>query len=80
MKKSYELGAQKVGRIIRDVLQLHTPPRKGNGVFFEWDHGKMVSAGKKYGALPDEKKIEEATQAWAAMRAKLYKPVQVELG
>ncbi len=69
-KKNFELGAQKVGKIIRDVFQLHTPPRKGKGVFFEWDEGKMVAIGKKYAALPPEEKIEAARQAFALLRAR----------
>jgi hypothetical protein len=69
-KKNYELGAQKVGKIIRDVFQLHTPPRKGKGVFFEFEEMKMIAIGKKYAALPPEDKIEAARQAFALLRAK----------
>jgi len=79
-KKSYELGAQKVGKIIRDTFQLHTPPRKGKGVYFEWDEAKMFAIGKKYGALPSDEQIAKARQALAAIRAKLKKPSQIELG
>lgn len=79
-KKSYELGAQKVGRIIRDTFQLHTPPRKGNGVYFEWDEAKMFAIGKKYAALPSDEQIAKARQALAAIRAKLVKPNQITLG
>lgn len=78
-KKSYELGAQKVGKIIRDTFQLHTPPRKGNGVYFEWDEAKMYAIGKKYGALPSDEQIAKARQALAAIRAKLKKPDQMVL-
>jgi hypothetical protein len=78
-KKSYELGAQKVGKIIRDTFQLHTPPRRGNGVYFEWDDEKMMSIGKKYGALPPMEKIEKARQELAALRAKVAKPLQIGL-
>ena len=78
-KKSYELGAQKVGKIIRDTFQLHTPPRKGNGVYFEWDEAKMFAIGKKYGALPSDEQIAKARQALAAIRAKLKKPDQMVL-
>jgi len=78
-KKSYDLGAQKVGKIIRDTFQLHTPPRKGNGVYFEWDEAKMFAIGKKYGALPSEEQIATARQALAAIRAKLTKPNQLSL-
>lgn len=69
-KKNFELGAQKVGKIIRDVFQLHTPPRKGKGVFFEFDEMKMIAIGKKYAALPAEDKIEAARQAFAVLRSK----------
>jgi hypothetical protein len=69
-KKSYDLGAQKVGKIIRDTFQLHTPPRRGNGVYFEWDEEKMLAIGKKYAALPDEVQIEKARIGLAALRAK----------
>lgn len=75
-KKSYELGAQKVGKIIRDTFQLHTPPRRGNGVYFEWDEEKMLGIGKKYAALPPMEQIEKARQGLAALRVKVAKPVQ----
>jgi hypothetical protein len=78
-KKDFELSAQRVGRIIREKFQLHTPPRIGKGIYFEWDQAKMLAIGKKYGALPAETKIEDANQAFAAMRAKLVKPLQIGL-
>lgn len=77
-KKNFELSAQSVGKIIRDQFQLHTPPRKGNGVFFEWDDMKMTAIGKKYGALPPEEKIAAARQEFAVLRAKT-KPKTVPL-
>lgn len=78
-KKKFEIGAQKVGNIIRNVFQLHTPPRRGNGVYFEWDDTKMMAIGKKYGALPESELIEKARQELAAQRAKLVKPNQIQL-
>lgn len=69
-KPARDLSAQRVARIIRDTFQLHTPPRRGSGVFFEWDDLKMLAIGKKYAALPAEEKIEEAKQDYAALRAK----------
>jgi hypothetical protein len=77
--KNYDLGAQKVGKIIRNTFQLHTPPRRGNGVYFEWDESKMIAIGKKYGALPAENEIEDARQGFAAIRAKVDKPIQTTL-
>jgi len=74
-KKDFELSAQRVGKIIRDKFQLYTPPRKGNGVFFEWDDMKMLAIGKKYGALPAEEKIEKARQEFAVLRAKTAIPL-----
>jgi len=75
-KKVYELGAQKVGKIIRDTFQMHTPPRRGNGVYFEWDDEKMLSIGKKYAALPTPEQIEKARQELALLRVKVTKPEQ----
>lgn len=69
-KKSFEVSAQSVGRIIRDKFQLFVPPRIGRGIYFLWDGAKMLAIGKKYGALPPAEKIEKAEQELAAMRAK----------
>lgn len=69
-KKSFEVSAQSVGRIIRDKFQLFIPPRTGKGIYFQWDDSKMLAIGKKYGALPEEKLILKAKQDFAALRAK----------
>jgi hypothetical protein len=79
-KGSKEISAQRVGRIIRDTFQLHTPPRKGKGIFFEWDDMKMMALGKKYAALPPEADIEKARQAMAAMRAKNVQQAPLSMG
>jgi hypothetical protein len=69
-KKSFDLSAQRVGKIIREKFQLYTPPRTGKGIYFLWDDGKMIAIGKKYAALPPQEKIDKAQQSLAAMRAK----------
>ncbi len=69
-KKSFEVSAQSVGRIIREKFQLYIPPRTGKGIYFQWDEGKMMAIGKKFGALPEAEKIEKAKQEMAALRAK----------
>lgn len=78
-KKDFDLSAQRVGRIIRDKFQLHTPPRTGKGIFFEWDDMKMLAIGKKYAALPSEDLIEKGKQSLAGLRAKLSKPSQISM-
>lgn len=82
-KKSFEIGTQRVGRIMRDVIQLKRLEQRTNkGFFCIWDDVKMEIAGRKFGVLPEEEKIEEARQALAAMRAKVdlnRKPLQIEI-
>jgi hypothetical protein len=80
-KKTFEVGTQRVGRIMREIIQLKRLEQRTNqGFFVIWDDIKMEIAGKKYGVLPEEKKITSARQAMAAKRAKVdltRKPLQM---
>jgi len=81
-KASYEVGAQKVGKIMRDMIQLKaTAQRSNKGYYVIWDDVKMEIAGKKYGVLPETKEIEAARQAIAALRGKVEQraPLQMSL-
>lgn len=69
-KKNYEVGAQRVGRIMKEVIQLKKTARTGDGIFCIWDDVKMEIAGKKYGVLPDEEKIKAARLEMAKLCAK----------
>jgi hypothetical protein len=81
-KKSYEVGAQRIGRIMKEVIQLKKLPHTNKGNFCVWNDIKMEIAGKKYGVLPDENKILEARQAMVARKAKVdvkRAPLQMEM-
>ena len=82
-KKTFEVGTQRVGRIMRDIIQLKRLEQRTNkGFFCVWDDVKMEIAGQKFGVLPDEEKIMGARQALAAMRAKVdtnRKPLQMDM-
>lgn len=79
-KKQYEKSSQSIGKILRETFQLHFPPRTGKGFMVQWDEVKIESLSKKYGALPEAEKIENARQGLAALRAKSAKPNQLVLG
>lgn len=82
-KKSFEVGPQRVGHIMRDVIQLKRLEQRANkGFFCVWDDVKMEIAGRKYGVLPEEAQIMEARKAMAAKRAKVdlsRKPLQMTI-
>lgn len=82
-KKSFEVGPQRVGHIIRNVIQLkRLEQRQNNGFFAFWDDIKMEVAGRKFGVLPEEEKIMEARQALAGRRAAVdldRKPLQMTM-
>jgi hypothetical protein len=61
-KKNTEIGAQKIGRILRKDFQLEFPPRSGKGYRVVWNEAKMLAIGKKYGCLPQAEALEEARQ------------------
>jgi hypothetical protein len=70
-KKGYEVGAQRVGRIMKEIIQLKKMPRRNDGVFCIWDDVKLEIAGKKYGVLPDEQKIKDARLAMVKLNARV---------
>ena len=71
-KKSFEVGAQRVGRIMKEIIQLKKMEQRSNkGFFCIWDDIKMEIAGKKFGVLPDETMIADAREAMAKARAKV---------
>ncbi|HAE59339.1 MAG TPA: hypothetical protein DCG54_07495 [Anaerolineae bacterium] len=71
-KKTYEVGTQRVGRIMKEIIQLRKLPQRTNkGFFCIWDDIKMEIAGKKYGVLPDEETIKKAREEMAKLRAKV---------
>ena len=82
-KKNYEVGPQKVGHIMRDVIQLRRLEQRSNkGFFCIWDDVKMEIAGRKFGVLPEVEKIQAAREALAGMRAKVdltRKPLQMTI-
>lgn len=82
-KKTFEVGTQRVGRIMREIIQLKRLEQRTNqGFFVVWDDVKMEIAGKKYGVMPDEDKIMAARIAMAARRAKVdleRKPLQMKI-
>lgn len=61
-KKSTEVGAQKIGHILRKDFQLEFPPRTGKGYRVIWNDAKMLALGKKYGCLPSAEALEDARQ------------------
>jgi hypothetical protein len=82
-KKTFEIGHQRVGRIMKNIIQLKRLAQRTNqGFFVIWDDLKMEIAGRKYGVLPDDDKIKAAREAMAARRAKVdldRKPLQMKI-
>lgn len=81
--KDYEIGTQRVGRIMKNIIQLKKLEQRTNkGFFCIWDDVKMEIAGKKFGVLPEEKTIKAAREEMAKLRAKVNlkrEPLQMDL-
>jgi hypothetical protein len=71
-KKTYEIGTQRVGKILHNVIQLKKLAQRTNtGFYVVWDDVKMEVAGKKYGVLPEVEVIEKAREEMAKLRGKV---------
>jgi hypothetical protein len=62
-KKQRDIEPRRVGRIIREVLNLKMLDRTNKGFFFVWDDLRMTVMGRKYGVLPDAEMLAKAQQA-----------------
>lgn len=62
-KKSRDIESRRVGKIIREVLNLKMLERTKKGYYFEWDELRMTVMGRKYGVLPEEELMAKAKLA-----------------
>jgi hypothetical protein len=53
-KKRDELSPQKIGRVIREELQLKVSERTNKGYYMFWDAIRMSALAKRYGVNPEE--------------------------
>jgi len=71
-KKSYEIGSQRVGKIMREIIQLKQLEQRANtGFYVVWDDMKLEIAGRKYGVIPATDLIMKAREEMAKLRAKV---------
>lgn len=53
-RKRDELSPQRIGRLIREDLQIRIAERTKKGFYMVWDEERMTAVAKRFGLVPDE--------------------------
>lgn len=72
-RKRDELSPQRIGRLIREELQLRVSGRTNKGFYVYWDQIRMEALAKRYGINPEEIKPPKA-------QPRAAQPQQLNLG